>query len=112
MSPLRKSLLGTIAASLLAVTATARPTMAGGIEIIKGKMTPDGSYTSGIMMVKNNTAQKFQTIYVECAFFHGDELIDASPLGFINVLPGQTAYTKFAVKGAVDRSECRLVSAD
>ena len=93
--------------SLLAVLATvaAGPAMAGGIEIIKGKMTPDGSYTSGIMALKNNAAQKF-------AFFHGDELIDASTLGFINVLPSQTAYTKFAVKGAMDRSECRLVSAD
>lgn len=104
---IRKTLLA--AATLLA---TVGPALADeDIVITKGKLyqkIPD-LLAVQLLSVKNNRTTTIGYLGIECAFFHGDELLGTGGERKDNVKAGETVYSEIGseVSGA-DRTECRI----
>jgi hypothetical protein len=87
---------------------------AADVDLAKGQLTHDGSYTTQVVATKNNTGDVIQMLWVECGFFRKGMLLGAGKGYAENVKPGQTAYIEVAsnhTEGS-DNADCRVQSVD
>lgn len=95
--------------------------LADNIDLIKGKVLHENSgadlsgrhvlSTRQLLAVKNNTPARI-TVFIECAFFKKDELLDTGGPTIGNLEPGQMGYGEaMTAEGHADRVDCRLSSA-
>src|SRR6266852_5497610 len=86
--------------------------IAADVDIAKGQLTHDGSYSTKTLATKNNTGDTIDMLWVECGFFRKGVLLGAAPGYAENVKPGQTAYIQVPAdhtEGA-DSADSRLRS--
>jgi hypothetical protein len=100
-----KAALTAIALSVIGTLARA-----GEVDLMKGQITHDGSYSTQIIAATNKTGMDVDTLWVECGFFRGPALLGVGKGYAENVKPGQTVYIEVSSNHAdnADRSDCRL----
>jgi hypothetical protein len=85
---------------------------AADVNLSKGQLTHDGSYSTQIVAAKNDTGDTLQEIWIECGFFRRGALVGAGTGYAKNVHPGQTAYVEVLsnhTEGS-DTADCRVQS--
>jgi hypothetical protein len=95
---------------VLACLMIPQPALAADVDIAKGRLTHDGSYSSQTIAATNNTGTVVQTLKIECGFFSKGALL-AAGMGFAqNVQPRQTAYVQVIANHAdgADNADCRV----
>jgi hypothetical protein len=88
--------------------------LAADVNLAKGQLTHDGSYSTQVVAAKNNTGDTIQQIWLECGFFRKGILLGAGTGYAKNVDPGQTAYVEVVsnhTEGS-DNADCRVQSVD
>jgi hypothetical protein len=106
-----KHLMIAVAAAVISLAAT--QAKADGLELIKGRVTHENGYTRIVLGLKNNTDHVIKVASVECGFFQNSELASNGNAFFIDVQPGQTAYSDVLVsEEKVTRIDCRLLSGE
>jgi hypothetical protein len=88
--------------------------LAADVNLAKGQLTHDGSYSTQVVAAKNNTGDTIQQIWVECGFFRKGTLLGAGTGYAKNISPGQTAYVEVLsnhTEGS-DNADCRVQSVD
>jgi hypothetical protein len=83
--------------------------IAANIDITEGQLTHTGSYANRVVAAKNNTGP-IATLWIECGFFGGTELLAAGTGYAENIEAGQTVYIDVLANHAnnADRTECRV----
>ena len=84
------------------------------VNLAKGQLTHDGSYSTQVVAAKNNTGDTIQEIWLECGFFRKGILLGAGTGIAKNVDPGQTAYVEVVANHTEgsDDADCRVQSID
>jgi len=88
--------------------------LAADVSLAKGQLTHDGSYSTQVVAIKNNTGDTIQMIWLECGFFRKGILLGAGTGYAKNVDPGQTAYVEVVsnhTEGS-DNADCRVQSVE
>jgi hypothetical protein len=82
------------------------------VNLAKGQLTHDGSYSTQVVAAKNNTGDTVQEIWLECGFFRKGVLLGAGTGYAKNVDPGQTAYVEVVANHTEgsDNADCRVQS--
>ncbi len=82
----------------------------GGIDIVKGKFTEHDGIATQLLSLINHQPKPLRGLFVQCAFFRGDNLLGVNFGGAYNVNSGETAYMQITITDAADvnRTECRV----
>jgi hypothetical protein len=86
-----------------------RSAFAAEIDITEGQLAHTGSFANRVVAAKNNTGP-IATLWVECGFFRGTELLAAGTGYAENIEARQTVYVNLLANYAenADRTECRV----
>ena len=87
------------------------------VVLTKGELRQETSrdLPTQFLAVKNNGTKPLNVVFVECAFFHDDQVIHNSIADVTDLQPGQTGYTEAHggfYSGYITRTECRVTTID
>jgi hypothetical protein len=106
-----KKLLDTTAGAMAALgvawalSADAAPAV--GVELTLGQMR-GGNFPVQVVAVKNNNSYPLKSVYVECGFFQGGQLVAAGKSSAYNVASGVTAFLEIDSLANADKAQCRV----
>jgi hypothetical protein len=100
---------GAVAALCIAWTMAADAAPPAGVELALGQMRGGGrDWAVQVVSVKNNNSYPLESIYVECGFFQGGQLVSAGKSNAYNVASGVTAFLEVNSLAVADKAQCRV----
>ena len=100
--------------SALALLIGAATAHAGGVEIVKGRLTNKDQIPVQLVTATNNTGKMIEYLNIACGFFSNGTLVAVGLGGAMNVEPRETVYISVTngeeTETAVDEAKCRLAT--
>jgi hypothetical protein len=110
---MKKFLLATVIALAMISSTVVHAVDTTGIEMTKAPLKHETARTVfQLLTIKNNRTTRIGYLGIDCAFFHGDTLVNTHGTRQDNIEAGETVYIKILnvlnVGEEVDRTECRI----